>query len=187
MDLLCNTHFPGSLDTPCKDSRTKSFFTINLKDPKAEFINEAKVSAAIQSFQSFKGAGPDTLPPHTFKQFGAMAITRLTRIYKASYLLGYIPKKWLDIRMVFIPKPGKKSYSEPRAYRPISLMNFLLKILEKLLLWHNEEKVLSQCLQATLFLSGGGWLACGGPWVRSGWQATMCFLRSLTDLSQCWH
>ena len=35
--------------------------------------------------------------------------------------------------MVFIPKSGKKSYSDPRAYRPISLMCFLYKTMEKVL------------------------------------------------------
>ena len=37
------------------------------------------------------------------------------------------------IRVVFIPKPGRNSYSEPRDYRPISLTWFLLKTLERLL------------------------------------------------------
>jgi hypothetical protein len=33
---------------------------------------------------------------------------------------------------VFIPKPGRNSYSGPRDYRPISLTSFLLKTLGRL-------------------------------------------------------
>ena len=66
----------------------------------------------------------------------------LTHIYKASYLLKYVPNAWLDVRVVFIPKPGKTDYTIPRSFRPITLMNFMYKILEKVLLWDNEEHVL---------------------------------------------
>ena len=37
-----------------------------------------------------------------------------------------------------IPKPGKKDYHMPRAFRPISLMCFCLKGLEKLVGWEVE-------------------------------------------------
>lgn len=33
---------------------------------------------------------------------------------------------------IFIPKPGKMSYSEMKSFRPISLRSFSLKTLEKL-------------------------------------------------------
>ena len=35
--------------------------------------------------------------------------------------------------MVFIPKPGKPSYTTAKAFRPISLTSFLLKGMEKLI------------------------------------------------------
>jgi len=33
---------------------------------------------------------------------------------------------------VFIPKPGRNSFSGPRDYKPISLISFLLKTMERL-------------------------------------------------------
>ena len=33
--------------------------------------------------------------------------------------------------LVFLPKPGKDDYSDPRSYRPISLLSFLMKAMEK--------------------------------------------------------
>jgi hypothetical protein len=35
--------------------------------------------------------------------------------------------------MVVIPKPNKPNYSNPKAYRPIALLNCLRKVLEKLM------------------------------------------------------
>jgi hypothetical protein len=34
---------------------------------------------------------------------------------------------------VIIPKPNEPDYSDPKAYRPIALLNCLRKILEKLM------------------------------------------------------
>ncbi|XP_063975107.1 uncharacterized protein LOC135161459 [Diachasmimorpha longicaudata] len=39
---------------------------------------------------------------------------------------------WREVRVAFIPKPGKCSYDNAKAYRPISLSSFLLKTLERL-------------------------------------------------------
>jgi hypothetical protein len=36
------------------------------------------------------------------------------------------------VKVVFIPKPGRKTYSGPKNYRPISLTAFILKTMERL-------------------------------------------------------
>ena len=43
--------------------------------------------------------------------------------------------------MIFLPKPGKDTYSHPSSYRPISLSNYLLKTLERLCAWHVDQCV----------------------------------------------
>jgi hypothetical protein len=43
---------------------------------------------------------------------------------------------------VFIPKPGKSTYSGPRDYRPISLTSFLLKAMERLVDRYLRDKAL---------------------------------------------
>jgi hypothetical protein len=48
---------------------------------------------------------------------------------------------WRHTRVVFIPKPGKL-LSQAKSLRPISLMSFILKILEKLLDRHIRSGVL---------------------------------------------
>ena len=62
-------------------------------------------------------------------------------IYKAVIATGYTPKEWPKARVVFIPKPGKSDYTSPKAYRPISLTNYLLKGLEKLCRWEMNDRL----------------------------------------------
>jgi hypothetical protein len=47
------------------------------------------------------------------------------------------------MKVVFIPKPGRDSYSGPRDYRPISLTSFLLKTMERLVDRYLRDEVLA--------------------------------------------
>jgi hypothetical protein len=55
---------------------------------------------------------------------------------------GFIPMSWRQVKVTFIPKPGKFVYTEAKAYRPISLSSFLLKTMEKLVDRHIRDSVL---------------------------------------------
>ena len=59
----------------------------------------------------------------------------------ASLRLGYTPSGWGDSKVLFIPKVGKKDYAELRSFIPISLTSFMLKTMEKLILWNLEANV----------------------------------------------
>jgi len=50
---------------------------------------------------------------------------------------------WPQVKVVFIPRPGRNSYSGPRDYRPISLTSFLLKTTERLVDRYLRDKVLA--------------------------------------------
>jgi hypothetical protein len=62
-------------------------------------------------------------------------------LLRASLAIGYIPMSWSHVEMVFIPKPGKL-LSQDKSLWAISLMSFILKILEKLLDRHIKSGVL---------------------------------------------
>ena len=112
-----------------------------IKDRRADFITLEKVQASIESFGSHKGTGSDDIPPAIYKHFGPKAWNMLVKIYKITFLLGLVPKKWLDVKVIFIPKHGKKAYNEPGSWRPIALMQHMQKGGEKLAMWDNEGKV----------------------------------------------
>ena len=62
----------------------------------------------------------------------------IVAIYRACYLLGYVPEKWLEVKVVYLTKPNKSDLKKSNAFRPISLMQFFWKGLEKLLQYHNK-------------------------------------------------
>ncbi len=47
------------------------------------------------------------------------------------------------MKVVYIPKKGKDDNSMPKAYRPITLSNFLLKVMEKVIHWFLGERVVA--------------------------------------------
>ena len=55
--------------------------------------------------------------------------------------IGHIPEVWQLAKVIFIPKPGKASYSVAKAYRPISLTSFMLKTMERLVDFEQRSHV----------------------------------------------
>jgi Reverse transcriptase (RNA-dependent DNA polymerase) len=61
---------------------------------------------------------------------------------RASYTLGYLPKAWRGVKVVYIPKAGTKDPEQFKSYTHISLTSFLLKTMEKLIDLHIRSKYL---------------------------------------------
>ena len=57
----------------------------------------------------------------------------LVNLYNKSWDLGTFPTAWKAAMVKIIPKPKSKNKSSVKAYRPISLIPVMGKILEKLL------------------------------------------------------
>ena len=49
--------------------------------------------------------------------------------------------------VIFIPKPGKEDYSSRKSCRPKTLSSFVLKGLERIMLWYLREKVITKALE----------------------------------------
>ena len=76
-------------------------------------------------------------------------------MYKESYRTGVIPKAWREMKVVFIPKAGKNSYSSPKSHRPMTLLNFVFKVMERLIQFHLTDEVLQQPLLVQHAYIGG--------------------------------
>ena len=81
----------------------------------------------------FKSPGRDGIFPVLLQKGIHYLADPLQSIYRASLLLGYIPKSWCTAQVAFIPKPGRLDYTTAKAFRPIGLTSFLLKGMEKLI------------------------------------------------------
>ena len=80
----------------------------------------------------FKSSGTDGIFPALLQHEKETIIRPLNRIHKACVTFGCITKKWREVKVEFIPKPGKPNFTEAKSIRPISLTSFLLKTLENL-------------------------------------------------------
>lgn len=104
-----------------------------LKDKEIdEMTSNGNIEWAIASFKPNKAPGPDGVTPNMLKKAGEAVLTPLKNMFASSARLGHIPEEWSAAAITFIPKAGKPSYDDTSAYRPISLMSFILKTMEKL-------------------------------------------------------
>ena len=97
-----------------------------------DIISDDLVRQAFSEFQSKKTPGPDGLKPVVLLHLPPNTIRLITVVYKSCLTLRYTPRLWRDCYVIFIPKPGKNSYEQASAFRPIALSNYFLKALERL-------------------------------------------------------
>jgi exonuclease III len=97
-----------------------------------EQIHTEEIAAHIKYLKNRKAPGPDSIKPILLKKLPRDAIEKLTTIYNNCIQACYFPTAWKNAKTIMIPKPGKNP-SDPRSYRPISLLNIIGKILEKVL------------------------------------------------------
>jgi ribonuclease HI len=133
---LLETHFPG-----CEPISENFVSTPDAVVPPSEedwleasrIISEDKIRWSIAGFGPFKTAGEDGIFPALLKHGIEILIVPLQRIFTACLALGYIPKPWRKVKVIFIPKPGRDSYEMAKAFRPISLTSFFLKTMERII------------------------------------------------------
>lgn len=137
MRELMKEHFKGARVLGEHEDWPDDEYTVNtINEKDFEEIQECteidKIIWAVKSLSPFKSPGTDEIFPALLqKSLNSIAKT-LQNMFRASLSLGYVPKVWRGTKVTFIPKPGKSSYGNSNSYRPISLMSFVLKLLEKL-------------------------------------------------------
>ena len=144
LELSLTTHFPNSevtqeLAAPvaallarCSDWRLT-----------ARMVTYRRVEWAIDSFAPHKSLGMDSIFQALLQQGWEAVIPYLVRLFRACLSIGYVPAIWRQVKVVFIPKPSRNSYSRPRDYRPITLTLFLLKTMERLVDRHLRDEALA--------------------------------------------
>ena len=99
--------------------------------PKA--FSPAEVQHCIDTFPKRKAPGFDLITYEVAKHLPRKTLILLTYIFNSIIRLSYFPLQWKFSIIIVIPKPGKPP-DIPSSYRPISLLPFFSKVLEKLVL-----------------------------------------------------
>lgn len=133
--VLITTHFPGCVELA--EGQTPLHSPIRAPDSAHEEIYEAtteiKIRWALDCLAPFKAPGGDGIFPALLQKSEKISIPILQTLFRASIVLDHIPSSWRETLVTFIPKDGKSSYDTAKSFRPISLMSFILKLLEKLI------------------------------------------------------
>lgn len=92
-----------------------------------------EIRFALRRFKNKKAPGPDKIKVDALKLGGDPFLVRYK--VKADYLLltGYYPNKWKIGECIFLHKSGK-NHRDAKSYRPITLLNIMGKLHERLLL-----------------------------------------------------
>lgn len=143
IDLLMKVHFPGSTTAgPRCENETQEALEGELLD----YMTAKVVREAMRSFGPKKAPGPDGFHPMVLQNLSDSSVEIMTKMYRASLRRGVIPMAWREMKVIFLPKDGKDDYSSPKAYRPITLSSFVLKTVERVVLWYLLERVISMPL-----------------------------------------
>jgi ribonuclease HI len=135
VEELMKTHFPDCQRLEENLIRNYAIYT-STEEEKAEIeeaVSDTRISWAIDELGSFKSPGEDGIFPALIQKVKEDLVPILKVLYRHSLRMGYIPESWRGTMVTFLPKVGKGTYDRAKSYRPISLMSFILKILEKLI------------------------------------------------------
>ena len=111
---------------------TKKIRAYDINNHNIDGFDLDNLEEVIKTFKNKKAAGPDGLKPFIIKELPKNKLQELLFIYKSMILLKFTPTQWTKSKVIWIPKPGKDSYKVYKAWRPISLLNQPLKVMEKL-------------------------------------------------------
>jgi hypothetical protein len=95
-------------------------------------VTEDEVNKALSATSNTSAPGRSGIGYRALKWIWLTRPREILLIMQLGLRLGVHHDLWKTATTVILPKPNKPSYSDPRAYRPIQLLECLGKILEKI-------------------------------------------------------
>jgi len=110
-------------------------------------FNTLEISHTIKNLKNQKAPGPDLIPNEIWKLFSPKSLEHLCTTFQTVYDTGIVPPSWCKVLVTPIYKKGEKD--NPGNYRPISLLNTILKLFTTILTnrlnyWTESEGKISQ-------------------------------------------
>ena len=101
-------------------------------------ITPQEVTGLLAKCRNSTSPGEDTIPYVALKNLPEAGLKALTDLYNTCLRRGYFPRQWKHAIGTMIPKPLKPKNSAT-SYRPISLLNCLGKVFEKVIATRIQE------------------------------------------------
>lgn len=94
-------------------------------------LDKKAVHEALFAQSVIKAPGPDGITFKTLRLLWRWAEGRIVSLVQRCIVLGYQPRAWKTAKGVLLRKHGKPTYTVAKAYRVISLLNCLGKVVER--------------------------------------------------------
>jgi hypothetical protein len=103
----------------------------NYCPPVCEFrlITDQQVHRAIAKLSLYKAPGLNGISNIIFMKCADLLVPYMAPIFRATFTLETYPDEWKCSSTIVLRKPGRLDYSIPKAYRPITLLDSMAKIL----------------------------------------------------------
>ena len=126
-----NSYFSDISFSPSEDPEI-SFNLISLAPPDGFTFKEVTVNDVILavSYFQFQAKGEDGIPQSVVAKTLPSIAMYITKLFNASLINGTFPDAWKTFRILALKKVSMPS--PPSDFRPIALLCFLSKVLEKL-------------------------------------------------------
>ena len=89
-----------------------------------------EIERRVFAAKAWRAPGDDGLPAEVWKQIWPVVKERMLRLFQTSLDEGTLLTQWRNAKIMPLRKPDKPNYTLAKAYRPISLLATLGKILE---------------------------------------------------------
>jgi len=110
-------------------------------------VNVFEIKLATKNLKSHKAPGTDEIPNEIWKLRSPQLLLNLCTIFQLCQQSLQIPNKWCEATITPVHKKGSKE--DPANYRPISLLNTILKLFSTILntrltAWIRKRSILSE-------------------------------------------
>ena len=136
LEVMLETHFK---DDPASTNNAPHTHVLRPKTLVDKIYDPKRLDEAVNSFDPDKAAGPDSIKPIILQKSWNLIKSFTCSIMMRSHELQHIPSPWTESKGIFLPKPGKIDYNQPKSFRTITLSPVLLKLQERVILWHMQH------------------------------------------------
>ena len=124
------------------EEEVEKYFKENSGNKREDEITTGEIEIALDGMKINKAPGQDRIPNIVLKKTWKTLSSIITKLFNKIFKEGSFPEEWKKAKVIYIKKPEKEG-SVAKDYRPITLLNVISKLYEKVIYnrlnWLSEQ------------------------------------------------